>query len=246
MENETQLQELQVKLQEMEAQLSSLVDEKTRLLNKNNELLGKVAKFKKFETLGEDADVEELMRLRERAQTDELVPKAEIQNKYQQELDRERQKLQQRQAELEKKFAELEAAREQERQAAISRRIDADVLAVFGQNGDVISPKQLLMLTRSAFTYDSDLDQVVVKGDLKTQTVAEFLGEVRENPEYGHFFRGKGVSGSGLMGGETSATSSSEVNPFKKGPGYNLTAQALLYKNDRAKAERLKREAEAS
>lgn len=76
-------------------------------------------------------------------------------------------------------------------------------------------------------------------GNLTVSSLDDLTKEFAESSRFASLVKGRQSSGGGATGGGQSG-GASDVNPFKKGDGFNLTKQAELLRTDPAKAAQYK------
>lgn len=233
----------------LENKVSGLEDERAKLIAKRDELLGERRADRERYSKYQNINVEELIAFKDQKEREEL----EAKGKYSEAIEKERKRLEQQQEDFRRQLQEREEALKKEQEELAKRveererelqtlQLDNRVLDEYARAG-VISPKQLLALTKQQLKLNEGREPVVADG-YREVPVKEWIESLKKNEEYAHHFRSTGSRGSGALPANAgSVAGGTSKNPFSKA-SWNLTEQAKLYKNNRAEYDRLKAESQ--
>lgn len=242
------LEEAMAAIASLESKVTALEDEKGKLLTKRDELLGERRADRDKYAKYQDVDIDALIQFKETKEREDL----ESQGKYSEAIATERKRMEKQQEDFRRQLQEREDALKKEQEelskkleerdtALQTLQLDNRVLDEYSRAG-VISPKQLLSLTKQQLKLNEGKEPVVVDG-YREIPVKEWIENLKKSEEYAHHFRSSGSRGSGAPpAGAGKAEGGSSKNPFAKAT-WNMTEQSKLYKNNRAEYDRLKSEA---
>lgn len=137
---------------------------------------------------------------------------------------------------------------EEEKQKAIEKqrqdRLERTVIEEYSKLG-VEKPHHLFKLTKDLYRLDENGENVLAGNEYDPVSVSEQAAKLKDDDEFGVYFRGSGMSGSGMTK-ESSITSNIIAgNPFIAGSA-NATQAALLMKENPQKGRQLMAQAAAA
>lgn len=226
----------------LEEKVTGLESEKAKLLLKRDELLGEVknlkTKFAKFSDYADqDLDIPALLVAKEQLDNGDLASKS----KYEAAYLADKAKFEQRLKALEEERAAEKAAAEQASSQAKQAQLKATAIAELSKDSYRIrNPEQFWRLFGDKIQLDDD-GKLFIGDEYKQMSVGEYIGKIADDDDNAHHFKPKGGSGSGTGQGSTGGRG--QPNPFVKGPGFNLTKQGQIFRDNPELYARLKAEA---
>lgn len=220
----------------IESVVTPIVTAKSTLLNEKKELQRSIDAFGGIEKV--KADLEELGNVRKmtdeerskaiKASADVEAVRVELSGKLKAEQDTV--------ANLKKSIAERELMNSVAK--AVGDSGDFELLLPFINKRISHSLKDDGRLHIDVMTEDGK-PMLTSTGD--NATLTDLITEFKNSERYGRLFKAEGKGGSGAGHGVASAGAGN--NPFKKGPSFNVTEQANLYRNNPVLAKQLAAEA---
>lgn len=251
--------DLQRKLDELSRKNSELASSVSKLTSKNEELIGENRKRARIERIlktleidptAEDAEDLLLKKLSEGIdQNLEALKGAAASNPGQQptpsneslELKSQLTALQKQLAKMEEKAKEAE---KREQEAVEKRRRDYIELKVKEalQKADCIQPSHLFRLKSSDFRLSEDGETVIGGPQHDPRSLEDAVEAMKDDPEWGIYFRSSGATGSGMSKAPGSFGGQSLKNPFRSDQ-LNVTEASAIFSKDPEKGKRLMLEA---
>lgn len=251
--------ELQKKLDELSRKNNELASSVSRLTSKNEELIGENRKRARIERIlksleidpsAEDAEDLLIKKLSDGIDKNLEAAKGGTGNQSGQgtipsneslELKSQLTVLQKQLSKMEEKAKEAER-REQE--AIEKRRKDYIELKVKEalQKANCIQPSHLFRLKASSFRLSEDGETVIGGSEHDPRSLEDAIEGLKDDPEWGIYFRGSGSTGSGMSKGPGSFGGQSLKNPFRIDQ-LNVTEASVIFKKDPEKGKRLMIEA---
>jgi hypothetical protein len=254
-------EELAARLQELERKNLSLSESVTKLTAKNTELISENRKRTRMEGLlraididpadesAEDLFVQKIAAARAEAKETGKAAEGDAgggtpvhgdASPEALEMKSQLKTLQRKLSEMEKKAEQAEV---REKEAIEKRRRDFIELRVKEalQKSGCINPSHFFVLKGSEFKLSEDGDTIISGTDGDPRSLDDQIETYKDDPEFAPYFRGSGITGSGMAKGNSFGGQSLK-NPFRSDQR-NLTEAGAILQKDAERAKRLMIEA---
>jgi len=262
----SELKELQRKLDQLSLQNKELSASVSKLEAKREELLNETKKRKNLDRLlrsvnidisDEDAEIELMKRFtspgsatgdstssQEGSGSGDSGVGVKVPSTADLELKAQLKMMKKKLDEMEQKTKEAER-REQE--AVQKRQRDFVELKVKEalQKAGCVQPNHLFKLQSQMFRLSEDGETVIGGSEADPRSLEDQIESFKDDQEFSMYFRGSGVSGSGMSKGQGGLGGQSLKNPFRSDQR-NATEAARIFKADPERAKRLMLEARSA
>lgn len=254
--SDIQVEDLRAKIEELSRKNQQLETSVAKLTDKNSELVGENRKATRISRLlqaieispddenAEDLLVQKLSAAIESKAVAANEPKPGGNESQAVNFTPEALEMKSQLKQLQKKLADMEKKAkdaEEREQAAIEKRkrdfVQLKVREALDRAG-CIQPTHLFKLVGDQFRLSDDGDTVIGGPEHDPRSLEDQIEGLKDDKEFSMYFRGSGITGSGLSKGQGGFGGHSLKNPFRSDQ-INVTEAAGIFQKDPEKAKRL-------